>query len=96
MVISADLIWPGVQVGCSAFTRMAEPAMCGEDIEVPAIAWKYWPGGPPATSSGVGVLPARICTPGAVMSGLMKLPARAARGERRHHVALAGGLHALR
>ena len=48
--------------------------MCGDDIEVPAMARKYWPGGPPAGSSGVGVWPARICTPGAVMSGLMNWP----------------------
>ena len=47
----------------------------GDDIEVPAIAWKYSPGGPAETSMGVGVLPARICTPGAVMSGLMNCPA---------------------
>ena len=40
VVISADLIWPGVHVGCSALSRTAEPAECGDDIEVPAIAWK--------------------------------------------------------
>ena len=33
----ADLIWPGVQFGCSAFNSAALPAMCGLDIEVPAI-----------------------------------------------------------
>ena len=38
-VIMADLIWPGSQPGCSALSRIATPAMCGEDIEVPAIAW---------------------------------------------------------
>src|SRR4051794_34357993 len=39
VVISADLIAPGVQSGCSDCSRIAEPAMCGDDIEVPAIAW---------------------------------------------------------
>ena len=64
VVIRADLIWPGVQVGCAAFIRIAAPATCGEDIEVPAIAMKYSPAGPPVMLSGVGVWPARICTPG--------------------------------
>ena len=53
---------------------MAAPALCGDDIEVPAIAWKYSPGGPSMTLSGTGVWPARICTPGAVTSGLMNSP----------------------
>ena len=40
---------------------------------------RRWPGstrrsGPLAMLSGVGVLPARICTPGAVTSGLSQLP----------------------
>ena len=38
-VIMADLIWPGPQPGCSALSRIAAPAMCGDAIEVPAIAW---------------------------------------------------------
>src|SRR3954451_20601950 len=50
------------------------PAECGDDIDVPAIAWYSSPAGPLAGSIGVGVLPARICTPGAVMSGLRKSP----------------------
>src|SRR5690242_3520674 len=37
VVMIADLIWPGVQVGCRAFSRMAEPAMCGDAMEVPAM-----------------------------------------------------------
>jgi hypothetical protein len=41
----------------------AEPAAWGDDIEVPAMAWKSSPGGPPGTSSGVGVLPASTCVP---------------------------------
>jgi len=72
VVSSADLIWPGVQVGCSAATSAAEPAACGDDIEVPAIAWNRLPGGPRPGASGVGVLPARIWRPGAVMSGLIQ------------------------
>ena len=75
VVISADLIAPGVQSGWSAFSRIADPAMCGDDIEVPAMAWKYSPGGPPGPRlRRTGVLPARICTPGAVMSGLRNWP----------------------
>ena len=38
-VIRADLICPGDQVGCVARRRIAAPATCGDDIEVPAIAW---------------------------------------------------------
>ena len=38
-VMRADLIWPGVHVGCAAFTRADTPVACGADIEVPAIAW---------------------------------------------------------
>src|SRR4029453_2723079 len=72
--MSADLICPGVKPGFSAFSRIAEPAMCGDDIEVPAMAWKYSPGGPRLGTAGVGVCPARIWAPGAVMSGLMKFP----------------------
>ena len=46
VVISADLIWPGVQVGWRPLISGAEPAMCGLDIEVPAIAWNSSPCGP--------------------------------------------------
>ena len=74
-VIIADLIWPGVQSGCAALISADTPAACGLDIEVPAIAMKNSPGGPEATAPhGVGVVPARICSPGAVTSGLMKSP----------------------
>src|SRR4029079_16797980 len=71
VVIMADLIWPGVQSGCSALSSAPEPAICGLDIEVPAIAWNSSPCGPVAMSTDLGVWPARICTPGAVMSGLL-------------------------
>ena len=40
VVIRADLICPGVQSGCRATRSAADPATCGEDIDVPAIAWK--------------------------------------------------------
>ncbi len=46
-VISADLIIAGDQSGCAAFTSAETPAECGLDIDVPAIAWKSSPGGPP-------------------------------------------------
>src|SRR5438034_3875382 len=60
----------------------ATPAECGLDIDVPAMAWKNWPCGPGVTYGApvlvvgwyCGVMPARICTPGAVTSGLMKSP----------------------
>ena len=42
-------------------------------MDVPAMAWKKFPGGPPATSSGTGVWPARIWAPGAETSGLIQL-----------------------
>ena len=35
------------------------------------MAWNNWPGKPPSWVAGVGVCPARICTPGAVTSGLL-------------------------
>jgi hypothetical protein len=60
LVISADLIWPGFQFGCNAFTNAAAPALCGEDIEVPWIDWNNWPGRPPSTEVGIGEWPARI------------------------------------
>ena len=49
----------------------AAPAMWGLDMEVPWMDWKSSPGRPPLMSEGMGVCPARICTPGAVMSGLL-------------------------
>jgi hypothetical protein len=56
VVIRADRTWPGVHPGCSASMRMPEPATWGDDIEVPAMAWKYSPGGPSTIDSGAGVL----------------------------------------
>ena len=45
--------------------------MCGLDMDVPAMAWNSSPFGPLATSTCSGDAPARIWTPGAVMSGLL-------------------------
>jgi hypothetical protein len=73
-VMSADLTWPGVQSGCTAFTSADTPAACGLDIDVPAITWNISPGGPPNTLIGSGVWPARICMPGAVTSGFRNSP----------------------
>ncbi len=57
-------------------TRADTPVEWGEDIDVPAMAWKSSPGGPDGMAAGFGwgVVPARIWMPGAVTSGLMKLP----------------------
>ena len=88
VVISADLIAPGVQSGWSAFSRIAEPAACGDDIEVPAMAWKYSPGGPPATSSRNGRVAGQDLGARRGDVGLEELATRAARRERRHDVAL--------
>src|SRR3954451_19753116 len=75
-VIMADFTCPGVHVGCAANTSAATPVAWGADIDVPAMAWKFSPGGPEATEPGAGsgVLPARISMPGAVMSGLTQSP----------------------
>src|SRR4051794_39326562 len=40
VVSRADLMVAGVQAGWTAFNRSAEPATWGDDIDVPAIAWK--------------------------------------------------------
>ena len=66
----------GVHDGCAAFTSAETPAACGLDIDVPAIAWKRFPGGPLSAVvwSGCGVVPASTWTPGAVMSGLIQSP----------------------
>src|SRR5690349_24262363 len=72
----ADFTCPGVHVGCAATTSAAVPVAWGADIDVPAMAWKFSPGGPDATWSadGSAEFPARISMPGAVMSGLIQSP----------------------
>src|SRR5918994_7588619 len=68
VVISADLIIAGDHDRWACRSKAATPATWGLDIDVPWIAWNSWPGAP---RNGVGEFPARICTPGAVTSGLM-------------------------
>ncbi len=68
VVIRADFTADGDQSGWAWSSRAIRPATCGADIEVPEIDWNSCPGRP---SSGVGVLPARMLTPGAVTSGLI-------------------------
>src|SRR3954454_7042965 len=72
----ADLTSSGVQSGCAALTSAIDPATCGEDIDVPAIAMNRFPAGPLSAVvwSGWGVVPARTWTPGALMSGLIQSP----------------------
>src|SRR3954447_22663593 len=72
----ADLTSSGVQSGCAALTSAIDPATCGEDIDVPAIAMNRFPSGPLSAVvwSGCGVVPARTWMPGALMSGLIQSP----------------------
>ena len=46
-----------------------------DDIEVPAIAWKYSPGGPPGTSSRIGRLAGQDLHAGRGDVGLDEVPA---------------------
>src|SRR5687767_12141789 len=86
VVISADLIIAGVQSGCACVSKAPTPATCGLDIDVPWMAWNNSPGAP---RNGVGLLPARICTPGAVTSGLM-MSGAARFGPRDENTAMSG------
>ena len=71
VVISADFASAADHSGCACLSRAKDPATTGLDIEVPAMAWKSWPARL-GSGVGAGVSPARICTPGAVMSGLIR------------------------
>src|SRR5262245_25119294 len=86
----ADLIISGVQSGCAALTSADTPAACGLDIDVPAIAWNRFPGGPlvGVVWSGCGVMPASTWMPGAVTSGLIQSPS----GPRDENVAMMSGV----
>jgi hypothetical protein len=64
--MNADLIWSGDQSGWAWVSSAARPAICGDDIDVPLMDWNSSPGAP---RNGVGDAPARMLTPGAVMSG---------------------------
>src|SRR2546421_6109272 len=68
VVMMADLMAIGDQVGCLLLMSAATPEMCGVAMEVPdstSNAWPLWPGGATA---------ARTSTPGALMSGLSRSP----------------------
>src|SRR5215468_5498393 len=67
VVISADLMVIGSQLGLALLSRAAMPAMCGLDIEVPDSALKLLP-------SLAGEIAAMTSTPGAVMSGFSRSP----------------------
>src|SRR6478609_2239922 len=69
----ADFAIAGVQSGCACLSSANVPATTGLDIDVPAIACHSSPAGTDG-SDGSGVLPAMICAPGALMSGLMMSP----------------------
>src|SRR5690625_2900822 len=62
--MSADCMAAGDQSGCTAVSRVAAPATCGEDIEVPEIAFQVPPSGSPTPYA------AMMSTPGAVTSGV--------------------------
>ena len=90
VVISAERTCPGVQSGCRSASSAAAPATCGDDIDVPAMAWKKLPGGPPPTPSGDGRVPGQDLDAGGGHVGLEPVAARAAGGEAGDDVALAG------
>ena len=71
VIMRAERTCDGVQSGCRSMRSAAAPATWGEDIDVPWIAWKSSPGLPLLIVAPIGVLPARIWTPGAVTSGLI-------------------------
>src|SRR4051812_38184797 len=87
-VMSAELICPGVQSGCTALTSAATPAAWGEDMEVPAMAWYSSPCGPEATSMLSGELPASDSIPGAVIVGFSHDPT----GPREENVVTTSGV----
>src|SRR4029078_2550089 len=72
----ADLMAIGDQVGCSALTSAAIPAMCGAAIEVPLMKSyvRSW--------LDAGATAARTSTPGAEMSGLTTSPSPRVDGPR--------------
>src|SRR5262245_66583298 len=64
VVIRADLIIIGDQVGCSCFSKAATPATCGVDIDVPLKRLKSR-----LFCAGVCATAARIFKLGAITSG---------------------------
>src|ERR1044071_1760999 len=83
-VINADLIIIGVQSGCRSFSSAASPATCGADIDVPLYRLKDSPAFPG------GATAARMSWPGAMTSGMSRLPAPAVSGPRDEKVAVNG------
>ena len=76
--MTADFAIAAVQSGWACRSSAKKPAMCGLDIDVPAIDWNRSPFGVAPEIGGRspnGEPPARIWRPGAVMSGLMTSPA---------------------
>src|SRR5512139_2168985 len=83
VVINADLIAAGDQVGYFCFKSAARPAMCGLDMEVPLRKSKLRP-------ASLGDMAARTSTPGAMMSGLSRSPPPASAGPREENEATSG------
>ena len=84
LVISADLISDGSQLGCRALISAPMPAMCGEAIDVPEMKSKLrpkWNGGATA---------ARTSTPGAAMSGFRMSPPVVVEGPREEKSVISG------
>ena len=69
--ISSDLSSAGESVGCACVSSAPVPATCGEAIEVPWMDWNTLPG-LAVIAAGRSAAPARICAPGAAMSGLTR------------------------
>src|SRR5262249_25160394 len=84
VVIIADLTSIGVQSGCLEISRAAMPVMCGVAIEVPDSASHRLP----AWFSGETA--ATMSTPGAMMSGLPRLPVLKSDGPRDENAATVG------
>src|SRR5689334_20100679 len=90
VVCRADLASACVQSGWACLTSAYMPAICGEDIDVPAIAWKSSPWTKP--SSVYGEAPASTWMPGAAMSGLM-IDADVGDGPREENTVTDGAFH---
>src|SRR5258708_36183854 len=84
LVMSADLIIMGGQLGCRFRKRAASPATCWLDIDVPLYKLKSCPPFPG------GATAAMMSCPGAITSGLSRLPFPARRGPREENDAVNG------
>src|SRR5690348_5020201 len=84
VVISADLTSAGVHAGWACRSSAATPATCGLDMDVPdspSNRLPWWPEGDTA---------ATMSTPGAVRSGLIKLPSPTIAGPTLENAATSG------